>query len=380
MSQGNPSSEAEINVSALLNLAKNRSKSARSELVTNIQDFFLKDESRLSERERAIMSDILTKLVHEIEMDVRVALAKTIAQVDPDMPELIKLLSNDDIAVAGPILEASSVLQDEDLIEVIKRRTDEHRMAIAMRDMLSEGVSDALTDVAGDDVLEALIRNEDAELSRRAMQYLVAESKRKDRFQEPLLERDDLPGPLAYQMYWWVGAALRKRILQDFDIADDVLDQAIEVSTAQAAAKHDEMNGAAVKATELVKRLDAVGQLTIDFLIRTLRQQRINVFVAGLALRSGVTYRTAWRIISDRGYESFIVAAKATGIDRNEATKIVLLLAEAQNPAAARRPEVLNSIIEVYNAVSVEKARNVLQVWQRDLGYAAAIEAIEGVR
>jgi len=367
----------ELDVSALLNLAKNRSKTARSELVSNIQDFFLKEEGRLTERERAIMSDILTKLVHDIEMDVRIELAQAVAKVDPDMPDLVRLLSNDEISVAGPVLKASSALKDEDLIEVIKMRTDEHRMAIAMRDSVSEAVSDVLVDESGDDVLETLIRNEDAEISRRAMQYLVAESKRKDQFQEPLLSRDDLPSELAYKMYWWVSAALRTRILKDYDIAEDVLDEAIQISAKRAAGTQDEVNGAVLKATQLVRRLDAVGQLTIDFLIRALRQQRINVFVAGLALRTGIAYKTAWRIISDRGYESFIVAAKATGIDRNEATKIVLLLAEAQNPAAARRPEVLNSIIDVYNSVSVEKARSVLQIWQRDLGYAAAIEAIE---
>lgn len=367
----------EMNVSALLNLAKNRSQSARSELVGNIQDFFLKEESRLSERERALMSDILMKLVHDIEMDVRVELAKAVVNVDANMPDLVRLLGNDEIQVAGPILKASQALCDEDLIDIIKMRTDEHRMVVAMRADVSEPVSDVLVDVGSDDVLEALIRNEDAEISRRAMQYLVAESKRKDQFQEPLLNRDDLPGELAYKMYWWVSAALRKRILNDFDIAEDVLDEALEVSAKRAAGQQDEVNGAVIKATQLVGRLDAVGQLTIEFLIRALRQQRINVFVAGLALRSGIAFKTAWRIISDRGFESFIVAAKATGIDRNEATTIVLLLAEAQNPAAARRPEVLNSIIDVYNSISVEKARGVLQVWQRDLGYAAAIDSLK---
>lgn len=367
-----------MNVSALLNLAKNRSQTARTELVGNIQDFFLKEESRLSERERALMSDILMKLVHDIEMDVRVELAKAVADVDANMPELVRLLGNDEIQVAAPILKASQALRDEDLIDIVKMRSDEHRMMVAMRAAVSEPVSDVLVDVGDDDVLEALIRNEDAEISRRAMQYLVAESKRKDQFQEPLLNRDDLPGDLAYKMYWWVSAALRKQILSDFDIAEDVLDEALEISAKRAVGQQDEVNGAVVKATQLVRRLDAVGQLTIEFLIRALRQQRMNVFVAGLALRSGIAFKTAWRIISDRGFESFIVAAKATGIDRNEATTIVLLLAEAQNPAAARRPEVLNSIIDVYNSISVEKARGVLQVWQRDLGFAAAIDALEG--
>lgn len=377
LAQSSDQGITETNVSAMLQLARNRSQAARSELVGNIQDFFLNEESRLSERERALMSDILVKLVHDIEMDVRAELATTVAKVDANMPDLVKLLGNDDIAIAAPILQECHALADIDLIEIVKMRTDEHRLIIAMREDISEDVADALVETGSDDVLEALIRNEDAELSRRAMQYLVAESKRKDRFQEPLVTRDDLPAELAYRMYWWVSAALRKRILNDFEIDENKLDEAIEEATKRAAAQQDEVSGAIAKAIQLVRRLDAVGQLTVDFLIRALRQQRINVFVAGLALRSDIAFKTAWRIISDKGFESFIVLAKANGIDRNEATVIVLLLAEAQNPAAARRPEVLNSIIDLYNSISIEKARGILQVWQRDLGYAAAIEKIE---
>src|SRR3546814_19537168 len=98
------------------------------------------------------------------------------------------------------------------------RRAEEHRMAIALRNDVSVAVAEALLEKSGPDVIEALIRNTDVMLSRRAMEMLVAESKRVDRFQEPLLDRADLPPELAYRMYWWVSAALRDYILKRFEI------------------------------------------------------------------------------------------------------------------------------------------------------------------
>src|SRR3546814_14145445 len=76
---------------------------------------------------------------------------------------------------------------------VVMRRAEEHRMAIALRNDVSVAVAEALLEKSGPDVIEALIRNTDVMLSRRAMEMLVAESKRVDRFQEPLLARADLP-------------------------------------------------------------------------------------------------------------------------------------------------------------------------------------------
>src|SRR3546814_17874489 len=80
------------------------------------------------------------------------------------------------------------------------RRSAETRRALALRNDVSAAVAVALVERAGPGVIEALIRNPDAMLSRRAMEMLVAESKRVDRFQEPLLSRADLPPELAYRM------------------------------------------------------------------------------------------------------------------------------------------------------------------------------------
>jgi uncharacterized protein (DUF2336 family) len=229
------------------------------------------------------------------------------------------------------------------------------------------------------DVLEALLRNEDATISRRAMEYLVSESKRIDRFQEPLLSRNDLPTELAHRMYWWVSAALRRRILRDFSIDEATLDQALQDATRRAMADVEDGQSAQARAVRLARRLLETGELTDVFLLRTLRQQRLNLFIAGLAERGGISFRTAWKAVTDRGFESFLVLARAIDMGRDTMVSIVLLLADLQNPEAARRPDVLTTILKLYTDIDPAQAGRVLKLWQRDVGYQRAIEDLEDV-
>ncbi|MDP6603590.1 MAG: DUF2336 domain-containing protein [Rhodospirillales bacterium] len=77
-------------------------------------------------------------------MPVRRIVSQQLANV-PDVPEaLVRLLANDDIEVAYPILVYSELLRDADLIEVIRHRTQEHQLAVAIRNEVSETVSNAL--------------------------------------------------------------------------------------------------------------------------------------------------------------------------------------------------------------------------------------------
>jgi uncharacterized protein (DUF2336 family) len=363
----------------LLDLAKIKSAESRARLVENITDLFLSEGGRLSEHERALMSDILGKLVGQVEVEIRRELSQALAKTGVELPEIVRMLANDEIEIARPLLEKSALLKDPDLIEIIRMRTDEHRMAIAMREDVSESVSNALVEYGGEDVIETLLNNHDTQLSARAMEYLVAESRRVDRFQEPLLQREDLPGDLAYRMYWWVSAALRKRVLEDYKVDPLVFEQAVKRAAGAVMADRGEEQSAYVRAQRLVRRMTENGELTIQFLVNALRQQRVAVFVAGLAELGGINFRTAWRIFSDKGGESFAILAKAVGIERNQFTNIYLLVVQAREGGSAKSPGVLKEILALFDGTSEENARGALQVWQRDSAYQEAIEELERV-
>ncbi len=369
--------ERNIDVDKLLALAADRSREARSQLLATIVDLFLPVEDRLTDQQRALMTDVIGKLVGSIEIEMRQHLVEALLRSRIELPELEAMLANDSIEVARPILERSKVIRDADLIDIIMQRAEEHRMAIALRHGLSSAVSDALVDHGEPEVVEALLRNQDATISRRAMEYLVAESKRYDQFQEPLLTRNDLPTDLAYRMYWWVSAALRMHVLTHFEISAHDLDPIIETAARRAMTEHEDGQTAQARAVRLANRMMELGELTDHFLLQALRQSRLNLFVAGLASRAHIGFATAWKIVTDRGYESFIVLARAIGMTRDNATSVVLILNGLNSGARARSPSVLTPILNLYDEMDMPRAEQVLRFWQLDGGYQQAIEQLE---
>nr|WP_279347149.1 DUF2336 domain-containing protein [Govania unica] len=295
-------------------------------------------------------------------------------------PELLRLLANEQIEIARPILEKSTLLRDVDLIEIVHNRSEEHRLTIAMRARVSEQVSDALIEEGGADVIETLLKNPDAKLSGEGMEYLVAESRRVDRFQEPLLSRHDLPSELAHRMFWWVSAALRRRVLVDFSSVDPTgLDRMLQDATRRAIASHEPGDSVAERSVRLVARLSESGQLTIGFLKCSLRQQHLSVFVAGLGRLSGVNATTVWRIFRDKGGESFAVLCRSMDMSRNDFASLFLTLAEARGGQHVRPTSFLKEILDLYDAISVANARAALTYWQRDDAFQQALDDVGDV-
>src|SRR6266851_3317910 len=194
-------SEAESKI--LFELARDKTSQGRKVLLATVRDLFLVRGDALTDRERFLMNDILRNLIKEVEETVRRALADQLAQRQDAPRDVVLSLANDKIEVAYPILLQSQVLQDLELIEIIHHRTLEYQLAIAMRETVSETVSEALVATGGTDVIKALLENDGAQISQSTLEYLVEESQRVDTYHNPLLSRPELGSDLAQRMYWW---------------------------------------------------------------------------------------------------------------------------------------------------------------------------------
>jgi len=364
----------------LLALARVRAGEGRASLFESMSDLFVADNSRLSARERAIMHDILRKLIGDVEMSIRRELAGRLASTDdaeaaPD--ELVELLANDEIAVARPILLNSQLLADPALIDIVRQRSHEHRLVVATRESLSSEVSDALIAEAEVDVIVALIENDDAEISRLAMEYLVEQSRRVDRFQEPLLRRQDMPPELAYRMFWWVSAALRRYVLDSFTVDATDIDRHLEKA---ATAALESLAPVDSKAVRLVARLDDQGELTERLLVQCLREAQVPIFVAGMARRLAVGLDTARFITYDPGGEGLALACRMLDFSRANFATVYLLSRGAQEGEQANvvtDPRRLNNILRFFDDTTAEQAMIALNYWRQDSAYLTAVDDLD---
>ena len=160
----------------LVNLANEASSDKRRELIEEVADLFIDDSGVMSSREAGLADEILTKVAHDVEMKVRTGLAERFASSASAPPTLLRMLANDEIEVAAPILEESRALNETDLIGVVRSKGQAHMMVVTRREEIPEAVSDVLVERGDDSVLVNLVRNVGAQISRGGMQTLVARS------------------------------------------------------------------------------------------------------------------------------------------------------------------------------------------------------------
>ncbi len=76
-------------IERLLGLARDKSDAGRERLINTVSDLFTEDEQTLTERERALMTDILNQLIREVEMTVRRHISERVSVLPHAPRELI---------------------------------------------------------------------------------------------------------------------------------------------------------------------------------------------------------------------------------------------------------------------------------------------------
>ncbi len=359
----------------LLELARDRSVPSRNRLVERLGDLYFEDTSAKS-AERELMAELLRDLIRDVEMTVRAKLARRMA-ADPNAPaDLIATLANDEIEVAHAILVRSNVLGDAELIEIIHHRTVRHQESIAQRNAVSVDVSDALAETREPSVIETLIRNNGARISNETMAALVEESKKIETYQGPLLDRSDLSPHLARRMYWWVSAALREHIANNFEIDTIELDTKIVGAVTEILGERPALELPGQSLDELARKLTEVETITPDLLIETLREREISLFEALFARLIGLKKNLIRRFIMETGGEALAIASKAANITKADFTSIFLLSRSARPGEKVVDPNELSRAMAFYDRLTQDTARKVVERWHLDPDYLDALKRV----
>lgn len=364
-------------VDELLALARDKSTAARNRLVEILGELFDGGVSALPAGERELMTEILERLIHDVEMSVRKALAERLAADDAAPRSLIMMLANDEIPVAQPILTRSKALHDLDLIEIVRHRTFGHRLAVTMRRELSAEVCDALVEGREPEVVTRLIENPGAAISPPTLDKLVEESKEIAEYRDPLLQRRDLDPKLARRMYWWVSAALRKHIVDNFDLDPADLDVKIEHTIKQILNEPTDNAISVEQAAQVAQKLSESGSITPQLLVQALRRGEAELFVAMLAEYSGLRPVLVRRFILEPGGEGLAIACKALDIEKPDFVSVFLLSRAARPGDKVVDPTELASIVSLFDRINSETAQKVLSRWRLDPDYLYALKQVE---
>jgi uncharacterized protein (DUF2336 family) len=267
----------------LIALAGETSSEKRRLLLRELTDHFLGGVDH-SAAETELYGSVLETLSDEMETAVRAELAARFAE-EPNAPvNLIRRLAEDEIDVAGPVLRASTLLTDADLIGVVSRQGQDHMRAVSGRIEVSEAVSEIIVERGDDHTLGVLLRNDGALLSRAASETAIERAKVNPSLHVVTVERKSLPADLLNEMYFVVEARLRQQILeQNAQMDPDLLEAAIAAGRTRVAADDGALPPDFADSQAYVDELYAAGQLTPQMLIRFLRSNGRTPFLIALS-------------------------------------------------------------------------------------------------
>ena len=279
-------------------LLADTSSEARAETAAKIADDFR--AGSLSDSERVIAEGIFRLMVRDAEVRVRAALALNLKE-SPLLPrDVARTLAADVDEVAMPILEFSSVLSDDDLIEIVRSQDAAKQAAIAGRASVSESLSSALVDTGNEDVVTRLVSNSGATISEQSLRRVVDSFGDRPPVQTAMVHRPRLPVTIAERLVAMVSDNLRDGLARRHELpgamATDLILQSRERATLTLStdSSDDELE-------RLVKQLRYHDRLTSSIVLRALCMGDLRFFESALAELAGIPIVNARNLIHDGG-------------------------------------------------------------------------------
>jgi uncharacterized protein (DUF2336 family) len=293
----------ELSPEDVARLLKDPSPETRAGLAEKVANKY--DIGGLSKEEFQIARDIIELMARDAAAVVREALSINL-KASPNLPREVALsLARDIDQVALPILECSTVLEDSDLIEIIRTSTEAKQTAIARRETVSTQVSDALIETDNKVVVRALVSNKGAEISEKTLNRVVDKFGALEEMHEPLTHRPKLPLTVAERLVTLVSNNLRDYLVTHHelsaDTASDLVMQARERATVNLIGPSADRGDV----ERLVAQLHRNGRLSPSIILRALCVGDVGFFEAAMAQLAGIPVMNARILIHDKGELAF---------------------------------------------------------------------------
>ena len=337
----------------LLALAPDASDSARSALASGLYEL-ARASAHLNPDDRSTAVDVVMEIIKRAAPGVRQQLSERLAR-DPEAPRVLVLaLANDHIAIAFPVLSESEVLQESDLVNIIRDKPIEHRLGTLQREVVPAAVSAAIVETRDALAMRWLVENPGSDIPRDAMEVIVEAARAEPELQKPLVGRADLPADLATKMQEFIPDELRERL------AEQQHRNTKAPASAKSAASGEHADGWALS---LALEMRAAGALTADFLVKILRDGKISQFDELFARYSRISSVAAQKILSSPNGEALAVALKAQDVDKGTFTTLFMMSRKARDPASMSSATLARAT-EMFEKLKVDDAKKRLAALQ----------------
>jgi uncharacterized protein (DUF2336 family) len=340
---------------------------ATAKRVTNL---FLTSAGSFNVEQIELFDNVLERLVKTIELraladlSARMALAEISEQLAPVAqapPKLVRRLAkNDEIRIARPLLQESSRLSTEDLVEIAQTKSEQHLLAVSGRWWLKEAVTDALLARRFASVSRRLVNNPGAKVSASGFTVILAQAEYDPDLAVETGIRADLPAELRLQLLHDAAEEVRSRLLER---APPHLFEEIRHAIAAVAAGV-ERDMARVRdftaAKRHVAKLKDSGELDETVLLNFARQRKYEETVVALAYLAQSSIEVIRPLMQSLRSEGLLVPCRAAGLSWETTAAIM----ECRYSTGSMGPDELANAKSQYTRLTRGNADRLLRFWQ----------------
>ncbi len=303
-------------------LARDSDEEVRVDLTEKIGKLAPNITAEERDKIKALTYDALTLLSRDQATRVRQILAETLKDIADAPNDVINHLARDmELVVAGPVLQFSPVLSDDDLLEIISSSHAQGALnAISKRERVSEVISDAVIAKNDESAIADLLANHSAQIREDTLDMLVAQAEKVQSWHAPLVKRPTLSARAASRMAHYLADNLLDVLKAREDLPEDVI-FTIKQHVKQRIDQSDELDENAEQdlepetdPVEIVRDLQEKGKLSEDNLIDWMDEGKWLHVTSALALMSQIPRVIVKKITTSQSAKGMMALCWKAGV------------------------------------------------------------------
>lgn len=298
--------------------------------------------------------DVLKQLARDQLPRVRQIIAEEVRYLNNLPKDLIKRLARDvELVVCAPVLEFSPLLNDNDLLEIIRSRPVQGALeAISRRSGIGGDVSDAIVSVEDEAAVAGLLANPSAQIREETLNRVVDAAPSHEIWHKPLVERDDLSHRAVTRIAKFISAALLAILEKRYDIAPEATREVAQAIDRRLSA--DGMNEAGLPEHRAAD-LHGAGKLDENAVGEALQRGDREFVIEALALKSGIDVERVRQVIGARTPKAVVAICWKAGLSMRTAQQIEIRIVRIPPP------EVINAKDGVDYPLTGTEMRHILR-------------------
>ncbi|MGD9537336.1 MAG: DUF2336 domain-containing protein [Alphaproteobacteria bacterium] len=275
--------------------------------------------------------DVLEQLARDQLPRVRRIIAEEVRYLDNLPRDLIKRLARDvELTVCAPVLEFSPLLNDDDLLEIIRSRPVQGALsAISRRAGIGLRVADAVVSAEDEGAVAALLGNASAQIREETLDRIVDAAPNHEIWHKPLVERDDLSHRAVTRIAKFISVSLLAVLETRYRIMPETTREVAAAIDRRLSA--DGMNEAGLPEHRAAD-LHAAGKLDEVVIAEAIQRADREFIVEALALKSGIVVERVRQVFGSFAPKAVVAVCWKAGLSMRMAQQIEIRVARIPHP------------------------------------------------